>query len=267
MNHYFDVEIAEKYSINAAVILQNLAHWIQKNEANDVNYYDGDYWTYNSNKAFAELFPYLSSKQIRTALEMLIDDGVIITGNYNKSTYDRTLWYTLTDKGRDILHLAPKANGNAQKDKSICLQGQMEMPKKANGNAPEGEPIPNINTDYKNSNKKTDNKKAAPLAAEEIVGYLNQRAGTNYQARSKDTQKHINARLSEGHSVEDFKTVIDKKCAEWIGTQFEQFLRPSTLFGPKFEGYLNQRTAKPTIGANGIEIASRSEPDILDEFF
>ena len=74
-----------------------------------------------------------------------------------------------------------------------------------------------------------------------VVDYLNIKAGTSYRAKSKDTQRHINARLTDGFTVDDFKTVIDKKCAEWKGTEFEQYLRPSTLFGTKFENYLNSK--------------------------
>ena len=78
-------------------------------------------------------------------------------------------------------------------------------------------------------------------SATEIILYLNEKAGTNYRASSKKTQTCIHARLAEGFTIDDFKTVIDKKCFEWIGTEFEKFLRPETLFGTKFEGYLNAK--------------------------
>lgn len=77
-----------------------------------------------------------------------------------------------------------------------------------------------------------------------IVDYLNQKAGTKYKASSNKTQTCIHARLAEGFEVEDFKTVIDKKCAEWIGTEWEKYLRPETLFGTKFEAYLNGKVTK-----------------------
>lgn len=77
-----------------------------------------------------------------------------------------------------------------------------------------------------------------------IIDHLNQTAGTAYRASSRDTKGHINARLSEGYTVADFITVIDKKTAEWKGTDMEKYLRPATLFGSKFEGYLNQKTTK-----------------------
>lgn len=77
----------------------------------------------------------------------------------------------------------------------------------------------------------------------EIIDYLNQKAGTRYRATTSSTRKHIKARIDEGFTVEDFKSVIDKKCSEWLGnSKMEQYLRPETLFGTKFEGYLN---AKP----------------------
>ena len=74
-----------------------------------------------------------------------------------------------------------------------------------------------------------------------IVDYLNEKAGTSYRPNTKNTIKHINARLEEGYTVDDFMTVIDKMCIIWTGTDYEQFLRPDTLFGTKFESYLNRK--------------------------
>jgi uncharacterized phage protein (TIGR02220 family) len=81
----------------------------------------------------------------------------------------------------------------------------------------------------------------------DIISYLNEVAGTKYRTNSKTTVSHIQARLKEGFTVEDFKTVTDKQWAKWRGTEFEQYMRPQTLFGTKFESYLNS-TAKQTTG-------------------
>ena len=83
--------------------------------------------------------------------------------------------------------------------------------------------------------------KQTNATCQEIIDYLNEKAQTKYRATTAKTRSLINARLSEGFVVGDFKTVIDKKCAEWQGTEWEKFLRPETLFGTKFEGYLNAR--------------------------
>lgn len=103
MAHSFEVDIAEKYGVNAAILLNNIYFWCQKNKANKHNFFDGNYWTYNSRSAFSEIFPYLSERQIKTALDKLIADGVIKTGCYNKNVWDKSLWYALTDKGWSIM--------------------------------------------------------------------------------------------------------------------------------------------------------------------
>lgn len=77
----------------------------------------------------------------------------------------------------------------------------------------------------------------------QVVDYLNEKAGTKYRASSANTKRHIHARLAEGFTIDDFKAVIDKKCADWKGTEWEKFLRPETLFGSKFESYLNAQTS------------------------
>ena len=85
--------------------------------------------------------------------------------------------------------------------------------------------------------------KAEPLlvASQEIVKYLNQKIGTRYSTSSRNTITMIKARMAEGHTVDDFKHVIDVKTAEWKGTEQEKYLRPETLFCAKhFESYLNQ---------------------------
>lgn len=96
-----------------------------------------------------------------------------------------------------------------------------------------------------------------------IVDYLNQKAGSNYRAKTAKTQSFIKARLNEGFTEEDFKTVIDKKCAEWIGTEWEKYLRPETLFGNKFEAYLNAKTTKQNVNTGRMA----DDLDSLDDLF
>lgn len=233
--HFFDIRVAQLYGVNCAVILQNLWHWIKKNEANEKNFYDGAYWTYNSTKAFNELFPYLSQRQIETALKKLRDEGIIVTGNYNAMKYDRTLWYAITPKGKSILHGCEM--DTPKNVECILHECEMDLPQKGNGFHADVKPIPYINTNI-NSNRN-------PYIS--IVSYLNEKAGTAYKPTTNKTQAVIKARLAEGFTVEDFFTVIDKKCAEWLGdSKMAKYLRPETLFGTKFEGYLNAKVCKKT---------------------
>ena len=103
-------------------------------------------------------------------------------------------------------------------------------------------------TKTKPKTKKIGNALLAQAAAQ-IIGHLNEQTGANYRSESKATQTKIHARMAEGYTVEDFVAVIDKKCAEWLhDPKMRAYLRPETLFGSKFEGYLNA----PDRGKNGI---------------
>lgn len=161
MNHSFNIEIASKYGINEAIFLENFYFWIKKNEANEKHFHDDHHWTYNSVKAFANLFPYLSEKQIRRTLESLQEQGLLIKGNFNKVAYDRTLWYALTSKAFALF------------DKSICPERQIEMPDKSNRNAHKGKPIPDINTDIKH-NINTDKEPKGSEASKDAILFLSE---------------------------------------------------------------------------------------------
>ena len=77
-----------------------------------------------------------------------------------------------------------------------------------------------------------------------IINYLNTRTKSNFKDTTSSTRKHISARLHEGFTIEDFKKVIDVKTMEWINdNKMKVYLRPETLFGTKFESYLNQYQA------------------------
>lgn len=97
-----------------------------------------------------------------------------------------------------------------------------------------------------------------------IIDYLNLRAGTMYKPSTDKTKTLVRARMQEGFTLENFKTVIDKKCNEWLGDEkWGKYLRPETLFGTKFESYLNAPAIKPTkYGANGVAMDSREEDEL-----
>lgn len=101
---------------------------------------------------------------------------------------------------------------------------------------------PQLNTKELNTNKliTKDNKEIYKESISLIVDYLNSKAKTNYRNNTPKTQSLIIARLKEGYKLEDFQKVIDVKTTEWLGTDMSKYLRPETLFGNKFENYLNQ---------------------------
>lgn len=144
MKHSFDVELAKEYGILEAILMQNIYFWIEKNKANKKHFYDGRYWTYNSKKAFSEMFPYASERQIKYSLEKLIKKGILITGNYNKIWSDRTLWYSFSDIGLSIIQKRQMQSTN------LSNENVQNCPMSTDNNV---QPIPYINTNNKPDNK------------------------------------------------------------------------------------------------------------------
>lgn len=103
----------------------------------------------------------------------------------------------------------------------------------------------NDTTDSTTNGQQTDTNKNDKTLKNEtiktIVEYLNIKTNSSYKHTAAATSKHIEARLNEKFTVDDFRAVIDVKCGEWMGNKdMEQYLRPQTLFGTKFESYLQQ---------------------------
>lgn len=252
MFHQMSVELAEKYGVNEALVIHHLAFWIAHNKANETNFYDGRYWTFNSRKAFAEQFSYLSKDQMRRILKKLTDKGFLLTGNYNTNNYDKTLWYSFSDSAIEELEKVGYGNyANSEWQKT-----HIDVANLPNGSGNSAKPIPDIIPN--NSTSDISN------IYSRVVDHLNEMANTHYKSNSKKTQQLIRARLNEGFTVDDFLTVIDKKCAEWVGTKFEQYLKPDTLFSNKFEGYLNQQIRKEK---DGLRTGNSRQKGQVDESY
>lgn len=228
MINNFDSDVAIDVGVNAAIIYKNIQFWCEKNQTNGLHEHDGLYWTYNSVKAFCMQFPYMSDKQIRTALNTLEEKGYIVSGNFNKSTYDRTKWY---------------ADNRAKRFNSSCPTGQMEIDNRANENAPEGEPIPDINTDVNtdvfgicnmgtqaNGNDlKPKNTRFVPPTVEQVQAYCDERGN------DVDAQHFIDYYTARGwkmgkNSVKDWKACV----RTWERNSYNKPVKLSGYSGNEF---------------------------------
>ncbi len=149
MTYQFDTNIAALYGVDESIMIANLQFWIRKNEANGKHFHDGRFWTYNSIDAFTKLFPFWTSRQIRRILKSLEEKGVIVTGNYNTSAYDRTTWYAFGD--------------------SFLLKGQNHFTETSNGNDETGKPVINNETDIKPDNKPNETADGVLFPGEPVV--------------------------------------------------------------------------------------------------
>ena len=95
----FESIVADEFGMAAAVIFNHIGFWWDYNRRHKQNLHDGKYWTYDTIKTYHETFTYLSERQIRLAIQTLIDGKMIIKGCFNSDPHDRTTWYSLTEKG------------------------------------------------------------------------------------------------------------------------------------------------------------------------
>lgn len=161
MNHSFNVELAMKYGIEEAILIENFAFWIKKNAANGVNYVDGEYWTYNTAKALEELFPYMNLKKIQRILVKLEELKILKSDNFNKKAYDRTKWYCIIDPEiknmyqlnfvSTELRTEKKAldKMSNEENQELSTEECKPLDKMSNGMFKNVQPIPDINSDIK----------------------------------------------------------------------------------------------------------------------
>lgn len=149
MNHSFNIDIAKKYGIEEAIILENMYFWLEKNRANKKHIIDGQVWTYNTQTALSKLFPYINRSKIQRVMTKLEKLNLINRANHNDAKYDRTTWYALTPLGYSLFNM----------NNALC---KMDNPLSNMNNRilQNEQPIPDINTDINTDinlkKKKTD---------------------------------------------------------------------------------------------------------------
>lgn len=97
-NLVINSELAVRIGLNEAVVLRQIYYWLEINEKLKRNYHDGKYWSYNTMENWRkENFPWWSTKTVERAFKNLVNSGLVITGNYNKDSRDRTKWYSIDE--------------------------------------------------------------------------------------------------------------------------------------------------------------------------
>ena len=293
-----DPVLAEEIGLNEALVLQQVNYWLHSKAAKQI---DGHLWIYNTYENWRkDNFPFWSIATIKRVFSHLEEKGLLLTANYNRRGFDKTKWYSIDeDKLNKIMEATTSDEIELSKDENKRPSNENERPSYQNdttsvSDCTNGEyqndtldrikmnqPIPEITRDYtettkdiKSSSESDDSKTRSDIPFKKIIDFLNQKAGTNYRASSKKTRQLIKARINDGFNPHDFAVVIKKKCDEWKGTEMQQYLRPSTLFGTKFEEYLTapsvrvNKTVKTGTDWNKKKASSAAKepsPDMSEE--
>lgn len=210
--------LAAKIGLNEAVVLQQIHYWlgISNHEIAERT------WVYNTYEDWQKQLPFWSVSTIKRTIRSLEMLGLLISDNFNQMKMDKTKWYSI-----DYVKLQ-------EFEDSLPEPKAHPIEEKAPEEDSEKTEEPSIHSS---------DKKEIPYA--EIIGYLNEKTGKNFKLSSIKTRELIHARYREGFTLEDFTRVIDLKSADWKSDPvWNKFLRPETLFGTKFEAYLNQQEGK-----------------------
>ena len=234
--------LAVKLGLNEALVLQQIHYWA----AMKLNLKDGYYWVYNTYEDWAKQFPFMSKSTIGRVLRNLEKDKVIVVGNYNKLSFDKTKWYRI-----DYNELK-KYEDNTSQDGFVNPVSDIPKSNHDDVKLVSSRKSERVNNTIDYTKTSTDIKDIVEPKAQQpspipkIVEYLNTVANKKFKPNTSATTKLLNARLSDGYTLQEIKYVIDNKTAEWLNTDMQKYLRPETLFNAtKFESYVNEPPYKP----------------------
>lgn len=213
----FDARIAEKYSVEEAIVINKLFGWIKHNATNGKNFKEGRYWTFNSISAFKKYFPFWNESKIKRILIDLAGctekseskpkhEPIIIKGNFNKSSFDRTIWYSFTDDFfAYLVKLGYDLNADfPQAENGYSADGQMDIPQAE-------EQYQLFNQENNKIEEKENIQKKDDICTEIVVFFNENTDKDSFPRTSKVSEKiksAINARIKEGYTVQDIKNAI-----------------------------------------------------------
>ena len=195
----FDRTLAREIGDRHATVLQQVHYWIEVNRKNKNKevYKDGYYWTYRSIKKWhEEEFDYLSFSTVRRTFDDLIEDGYLITGEYNKFGADRTKWYRvnkdkiseLYEKITNEKHLSNMTNANAQNE-------LMEMSKMSSSE------MLKMSQPIQENNKRLNKENISSHQSNNNIIYVNQ----NEKVNELNDSKNINDKSFRKYNTQYFR--------------------------------------------------------------
>ena len=227
-------QLAEKIGLNEAIVLQQIHYWLEKDGIGKD--YNGKHWIYSSYENWIKQFPFWSEATIKRTISNLKKEGLIDVEQLNKTSHDRTNYYTICysrlaqHEQYDKVNMTPSTISKCNDLSETTTKTTTEI-KTLVELKPDPAPTP-AKTCQKTEQAKT------------ILETLNLRTGKTFRPVDSNLGL-IKARLAEGATHEDLISVIDRKCQEWLNDpKMMQFLRPKTLFNASnFNNYFGDLNA------------------------
>lgn len=220
MKHIMDVEIAKLIGTDASLFLENICFWIKHNYSNDINFHEGRYWTYNTQEALVDFFPYWSRDQIKRIIKKCYDAGYLLKSNFNKLSYDRTTWFSLSDIAHD--HYGLNLGRNSLRHQAKSPEPLDEIAQPIPDNKPDNKPYIKDKNNAQNKNRS-----AAVVSSFVLPDWLPQELWEEFKQHRKDLKnpmtelaqkKSINALDKMRRDGQDIVKVIEASIANgWKG--------------------------------------------------
>lgn len=233
------INIAVQYGIEIAIIFSFFTYFIDKYCCDDG--FDVEKGVFMPARRIVDYLPFFKERRVYNYLRQMEDSKLFKRVQYGDNPWDRTYWYTYDDVGWSLLkRYYPKqfqkiANANVKNDK--CTSA-----KKGNCTIAKSDKCTSANSDTSYINKEKNYKERINNNKdlyENVIQHFNLKCDKSYKLDSDVFIAYIDALLDKGFSEVDIISVIDQKSKDWMNTKYAQYLRPSTLFGDKFEIYLN----------------------------
>lgn len=256
-------------NINEAIILQQIQYWL-KNPKSGRYDSNGRKYIRDTTSEWNIQFPWLTERSIKTRLKSLKDKGLILTANLNKSSYDRTNWYSIDyDVLNKFMQMHSEETSPSKVKKLPDEKGRdftIER-EKTSQTIPKNSTKTSSETSTNKNNNSPAKQDEPHIPYKEIIDYLNQKVGGKFRYTTKSYRKLIKARWRDGYKLKDFKQVIDNKAFSWQNTDFWQYMNPSTLFKEcHFSDYLNENNLnkhknQPATGGYTANVSIADIPD------
>lgn len=257
-----DLRMCQLYGYAESFIIARIKEEVFRNYTRGLYFYDGYYWTRFSLKTLSASVPHCSFPTIQRKIARLKELGVIkcekgtvfdgdfsgnevlytltddsFLNNLSKTSYQNDKWFETSYQIDNTLRERKEKEKNQKKENNkensiynIHSYTYDDIKKKKNGTKKEkscGSDEPCLDESRR-------------CIIDDVVRFLNDTTGKHFRSNTANTRKHINARITDGYTLDDFKRVIVYKAQQWGNdAKMKEYLRPETLFGTKFEGYLN----------------------------
>lgn len=253
-SHSFNVELATMLGLTEAIVLQHFHFWHQRAQHLPDMHREGRVWFFRSVAEMREVFPYLSDANVRTAIQHLIDRGLVTKGNYSSESMNKATWYSLNDSAIQFFHFSNPANPFTESTNPFA--------ESTNAFAESGKSIDNRKYNRKDSRKDNSNNRFDFRSALLSLGVSVETADTWLEVRRR--AKAVNSELA----FKDLCTEIAKSgqpaeeciriaaASSWRGFKAD-YIRPRNMVGsrpqkPQFESVYtrNARVMQEMFGSN-----------------